>query len=232
MALSASILMPSSVSPSSVSFDGKRIYSLDGLTPYVYAFDTDGLYLDRFRVLRAYQSAVYDEKQGRFCCVGGGRPGRIYTLNRRFEEVCSVEAEFQDASDRQGIADASYRSDGGGFDITHRHSLRVYALDGSFDRTVTRTPVGRTFLHWQEFASHRALHYEENGRRYITVDRLGGTLPDSVALKSFIPYGDELYGAFSWGYLYTYVIPVFTDGKLNTSVFGNFAYVADGITKN
>ena len=224
--------MPNSVSPSSVAFDGKRIYALDGITPYVYTFDTSGAYLDRYRTVRAYSGTEYDEREGRFCCVGGGRPGRIYTVNRRFEEVFSVEAEFQDSSDRSGIMNACFSSGGSGFDITHRHSLRVYALDGSFDRTVTRTPVGRTFLNWNEFDSHRALHYEENGRRYITVDHIGGTLPDSVTLKSFIPYGNELYGGFSWGYLYTYIIPVFTGGVLNTSVFGNFAYVADGITKN
>ena len=231
MLLSSSILMPSSVSPSGVAFDGKRIYALDGLSPYVYVFEADGTYVDRFRTLRAYKSAKYDEKNGRFCCFGGGRDGRIYGVNSRFEEVGSVEIEFQERNDRCGIADASYVQDGNGFDVTHAHSLRVYAVDGSFDRTVTRTPVGRTFLHWYDFGTHRALHYEENGRRYVTVDRIGGTIPDGVSLKSFIPWEGGLYGAFSSGYLYTYVVPVYTDGRLNTSIFGSFAFIADGISK-
>ncbi len=231
MTLSLSFILPTSVSPSAAAFDGKRLYAIDGLTPYVFAFDRNGVFLDRYRTLRPYENAKYDERNGRFCCLGGGRRGRIYAVNSRFEEVGSVVAEAQNASDARNILDAGYRFDGSGFDVTHPHSLRIYSTDGSYDRTVTRTPVGRTFLHWNDFGSHRALHYEENGRKYVTVDRIGGTLPDGAELKSFIPWGEELYGVFSFGYLYTYVVPVFTEGKLNTSIFGSFAFVADGISK-
>lgn len=128
------------------------------------------------------------------------------------------------------VLDACYNRGGTGFDVTHPFSLRLYALDGSYVSTVTRNASGLQFLHWTDFCCHRALHYRENDRFYVTVDRIGGVLQNNINLKAFIPRGDCLYGAFGVGYIYTYFIPIYTEGRLNTGIFGNFAFIADNIS--
>ncbi|MDD4124564.1 MAG: hypothetical protein PHW77_02375 [Eubacteriales bacterium] len=228
-ALCASIILPTSVAVSGAAWNGEHIYAVDGLTPWVFVFENNGLFIQRFRTLRAYRTIRYDFGVGRFAATDRACSNRIYILNTRLEEIGSIELEIQTASDNL-VADAGYNQTNTGFDVAHPYALRVYALDGSYDSTVTRNPSGREFLHWADFGVRRALHYFENGRFYVTVDRVGGILPDCVALKAFIPRDDELYGAFGVGYIYTYFIPVYTEGQLNTSIFGNFAFIADNIS--
>ncbi|MGI6715784.1 MAG: hypothetical protein ACOX3X_01125 [Eubacteriales bacterium] len=228
-ALCASITLPTSVAVSGAAWDGAYIYAVDGLTPYVFVFDNSGLFIQRNRTIRVYRTVRYDFGFGRFVATDRACSDRLYILNSRFEEIGNIPLETQTTSDRV-VKDAGYNRENTGFDVTHPFALRVYALDGSYVSTVTRNPSGREFLHWADFGEHRALHYLENGRYYVTVDRVGGILPDCVYLKAFIPRGENLFGAFGVGYLYTYFIPIFTDGQLNTAIYGNFAFITDNIS--
>lgn len=228
-ALCASITLPTSAAVSGAAWNGEHIYAVDGLTPWVFVFENSGLFIQRFHTIRSYRTVRYDFGGNRFAATDRSCSGRIYILNTRFEEIGSIPLELQTVSDRT-VMDAGYNEANTGFDVTHPYALRVYALDGSYDHTVTRTPVSRVFLHWADFGTHRALHYLENNRFYVTVDKIGGILPDCVELKAFIPRGENLYGAFNVGFIYTYFIPIFTDGVLNTSIFGNFAFITDNIS--
>lgn len=228
--LCASITLPNCAAVSGAAWTGEQIYAVDGLSPRVYVFRSDGLYLDRFRAIRVYRTVRFDDiNKNRFAATDVSCSPRVFILNSRFEEIGGVALETQTFSDRI-VLDAGYNRDGSGFLITHPFSLRVYALDGSYVSTVTRNPVGRQFLHWAEFGLHRALNYTENDRTYITVDRVGGIFPECVALKAFIPMENNLYGAFNVGFIYTYFIPIYENGALNTSIFGSFSLIADNIS--
>ena len=214
------LLMPDSVSPAAVAYDGEFFYAVNGLDARVFVFASDGRYIDSFRTVRAYRTARYSNAGNAFCCVGAGCRSGIYLLNGRFEETAYVPLESGSENQDRYICDAALSETGDAFEVTKRDSLELYARNGEFITTAARAGEGREFALWAQSGGVSAVYYYKNGMPFLTVDGEGGVLPGCTKMRSFITQGGNIYGAFSEGYLYTKTGPVYGAGVISRKPFG------------
>jgi len=214
-----SLLMPDSVSPAAVAYDGGLFYAVNGLTPHVFVFAPDGAFIDRFDTVRPYRAARWNAATNSFCCLGSGCRSGIYTLDRRFEETSYTSLEPEEDGGESYICDAGFSEDGALIEVTKRKSLELYDRGGGYIDRAERAAEGEEFVKWASFGEKDAVCSVSDGIEMLTVDGEGISLPSCVKLKSFIPSGGTLCGAFCSGYIYTRTEDIYGEDGIKRRVF-------------
>ena len=214
------LLMPDSVSPAAVAYDGELFYAVNGITPYVFVFAPDGAFIERFDTVRPYRAARWNAATDSFCCLGGGCRSGVYTLDRRFEETAYVSLEPEEDMGDRYISDAGFSEDGAFIEVTRPKYLEIYTRGGEYVERAARAGEGKEFFKWTRFAGNDAVCTSVDGATVLTVDGEGGVLPSCVRLRSFIPSGETLGGAFTSGYIYTRTEDIYGEDGINSRIFG------------
>lgn len=200
-----SILMPSSVTPSYVGYNGESFFVVDGLGAYVYVFDKSGLYLDRFPTFRTYKTAAFCPENNCFCCLARGCGSNVYITNSRFEEISAINLEYQTFADRRETADACFSPDGKCFNVAHAYSLVNYNLDGSYISTVSRPADGKQFLRYRVCPDGLWISYRKKSQTFVASPAQTALLPLDTAIRSFLGDTEKMI-AITEKYIYTKIV--------------------------
>jgi hypothetical protein len=203
------LLAPDLVSPAAAAFDGERFYTVNGLEPFVYVYARDGAFLNKCRTVRPYRTARYDVQTRTFCCLASGCGRTVYFTGERFEETGCVRIGSAPYGGDGYIADAFTGENGDIINVVRPKALEVYSPGGDYLLTSARAGEGAEYLLWAQDESGRALYFEQNGVRFIETADETRVMENCVKLRSFVPYGNAILGAFTDNYLYTYVAPLF-----------------------
>ncbi|MBQ6043158.1 MAG: hypothetical protein IJL41_03345 [Clostridia bacterium] len=203
------LLTPDLVSPAAVAFDGERFYTVNGSDPFAFVFARDGTFLNKCRTVRPYRTARYDAQTRTFCCLGSGCGRTVYFTDERFAETGCARIGNAPHGDGGYIADAFTGENGELLNVVRPKALEVYSSGGDYLLTSARADEGTEYLLWARGESGSALCFEQNGVRFIETADETRVMESCVKLRSFVPYGNAVLGAFSDNYIYTYVSPLF-----------------------
>ena len=104
---------------------------------------------------------------------------------------------------------------------TFEDRVIAYARDGSPLCTVVRPRAGVATRHYIRNGDESLTHIVRDEQQYIvhSSDGCGSGLviPRGLTLRNFTLRDGDIYGAFTSGYLYTYLVPLVVNGEFPAS---------------
>lgn len=206
------LTLPSRTAVRSATFFGEEIAAVDGLHTRIFLFDTCGTCIESVNSLRCYSLLRYDPVSNGFVARCDTCGNRVFYLNCFFAEIgtaslgsLACEGPLYDVTMYDGRLYATFED-----------RVVAYTRDGSPLCTVVRPRLGVATRHYIRSGDESLTHIVRDGQSYIvhSSDGCGAGLvvPRGLTLRNFTIQDGDIYGAFTSGYLYTYLVPLVSDG--------------------
>lgn len=198
---------------------GDSFAAVDGREKAVYTFSAGGRLLEAFPTIRPYETITQMGDTGYLAlprCICRRFSGRVYVLNKCFEEIGSLDLLPED-EDCEQVMDLFYTEEGNILAV-YQSSLRSFDTAGN-QIAVAHDRYSRYLYNVARNGGYTALHRRVNWGDAVTVSREGesmtGMLSGRLALRDLLPWGTEgFYGLFGFRYRYNYLLPIFQGGRL------------------
>ncbi len=192
-------------------FSNNSVYAVNGVDCTVKNVCDDCC----FSTFRPY--SFLSKNCGCTLAISGFCSNRVYILDCCFKEIGSICFSFD-----YGPLLAAYLTEGNKLILTYRKTVIIANTNGSYMDTIATSSCDDSDFIAAILTDGGLLTAFNDGNRDTIQIRYGDgttqscTLPRCVGIKSFVVNDDcSIYGLFSKGYPYRYLLPIVTDGMFN-----------------